>query len=122
MPRVPKSLWIFVHDRYRDYLKGILAREIKRQELMEHITHISYGRSQNDTYHDHVKNNEARIAIQQFIESVSPALRSVLTLRIEGWTNKEIASLLEISESTVSRHVSRLREIWIDTGQSMLCC
>jgi DNA-directed RNA polymerase specialized sigma24 family protein len=41
-----------------------------------------------------------------------PTLRSVATLRLEGYTNKEIAARLGCSLPTVERKLQRIRHIW----------
>jgi RNA polymerase sigma factor (sigma-70 family) len=42
-------------------------------------------------------------------------LRTVARLKLEGYTNPEIAELLDVSERTVSRKLERIRSEWQET-------
>ena len=60
---------------------------------------------------DALLNNEAIEQLTLNIRKLTPAMRQVLELRyIEGYTNKEIADLLGVSESNVSTAIYKARK------------
>ena len=50
----------------------------------------------------------------------NPELRKVALLRLEGYTNREIATQLDCTERSVERRMERIRSKWMsyDDGRS----
>lgn len=68
-------------------------------------THISEAEYFNE---DHIDKDVIEKLIMDLLEKLPPARRKIFLLKLrEGKTNKEIASLLSISEKTVSTQIQR---------------
>ena len=57
----------------------------------------------------HVLDDEHRRLMEVLAE---PSLQETASLRLEGWTNEEIAGKLGITRRTVERKLQRIRLIW----------
>jgi RNA polymerase sigma factor (sigma-70 family) len=86
---------------------GYLGKEARAEQLIEAIRHAASGESLFDElqkkraqrWHDDVEKKW---------NSLSERERQILRLMAEGASNKEIASKLSVSESTVEKHLERI--------------
>lgn len=58
--------------------------------------------------------NEAILGCQELLMMLEPKLRANVLLKLMGYYVSDIASILECSERSVKRNLSRVRQIWND--------
>jgi RNA polymerase sigma factor (sigma-70 family) len=51
-------------------------------------------------------------SITNLMDRLEPSLQSVVVLKMEGWTNKEIAGILDCSVATIERRLQLIRKRW----------
>jgi DNA-directed RNA polymerase specialized sigma24 family protein len=51
-------------------------------------------------------------SITNLMDRLEPGLQSVVVLKMEGWTNKEIAGILDCSVATIERRLQLIRKRW----------
>ena len=128
----PRSFEMFLCDRFHDYLWGFSKKETHRQEIVEVEFPI---RQVNGSVRSPVTGAkialcvgndslgpvaplwttasltpESLVDLRETVQSLSGQLWQIARLLLKGWTQKEIAELLQTSEATVSRRVSALRK------------
>jgi two-component system, NarL family, response regulator DevR len=84
---------------------GYLLKHVSRTELLRAIRLVAAGQSLIDT-------QTARQAVEQLAQAPGSELtereREVLTLVARGYTNKQIADTLFVTEKTARNHVSHI--------------
>ncbi len=56
---------------------------------------------------------ESKEAIEVFLQQLSEAtLRGIVSLKLQGFTNEEIAAKLNLTPRSIERKLNRIREIW----------
>ena len=93
---------------------GYLLKNVGRAELLKAVREVASGRNLLDpSVTGKVMERLARLAAKeqaQALMAVSDREKEVLTLVAQGFTNREIAGKLVISENTARNHVSRILE------------
>ena len=119
-----KKLWpeakILILTTFGDYLKealdagaaGYLSKDLRRDELIQAIRNVSEGKS---PIHVTLEEEQLKGVSHSSVESpvLSDRERAVLKLISEGSVDKEIASKLSMSETTVKR---TLRSVFDNLG------
>jgi RNA polymerase sigma factor (sigma-70 family) len=82
-----------------------------RRRNMLYIEHENYPESENSDFHA-LESNLSVKELLAVIQELSPQYRMVFNLyAVEGYSHKEIAEMLGISEGTSKSNLSRAREI-----------
>ena len=128
----PRSFALFLCDRFHDYLWSFSKKETHRQEIIEVEFPVRrvYGSVRSHVTGDKialcVENDSlgpvaplwtaasltpaSMVDLRKTVQSLSGELLQIALLLLKGWTQKEIAELLQTSEATVSRRVNALRK------------
>ncbi|MDH7639328.1 RNA polymerase sigma factor [Sphingomonas oryzagri] len=113
-------------DAYFFSIAGnLLARRLRRQKVVpfETIAEIEAYRDDAPTQEDVAFGHSDWLRMMGLISKLPSRCRQVVRLRkIEGWSQREIAEHLGISEKAVEKHVSAgigsIRRAWIDGDQA----
>ena len=90
---------------------GYLLKNVSRAELLKAIRQVATGKSLLDpSQKQQVMTRMATGALQGPGEDLTEREREVLALVARGYTNKQIAETLHVSEKTARNHVSHILE------------
>jgi len=105
----PKQFFVIVT---RNHAIDMLRKEhLKTVPFEEEIMDVESLRSSIETPEDAILNIEAVDRLALLIRKLTPATRQVLEYRfIEGYSNKEIAEMMKISQTAVSTCIDKARK------------
>lgn len=93
----PPSLWRIARDVLCEHWRRRAREQQQTERLLVHYRCIWYRPCDDE------------VEAETFRLSLPPRLSEVLALRLEGYTCREIAGLLHLSESTVKSYLAELR-------------
>lgn len=106
--KVIKDLYQFDKKQFNQNRK-FMEHEIPLSEVFDYSEHSNSFKSvySIDELLDEIENETLFLLLKK----TDYKTLQILSLRIEGYTNKEISSILNISESVIRQRICRLRKI-----------
>jgi DNA-binding NarL/FixJ family response regulator len=107
----------YVHAALRAGASGFLLKDARPEELLAGIRAVADGdaiiapaltRRLLDAFAPHLTSDPAKIDTAQRLDTLTEREHEILVAIGRGWTNREIAERLVLSESTVKTHVGRV--------------
>lgn len=104
----PHTVLKAIHNKY-SYIERKARhsiRTISMEDLEEYIEDPRQSAS--------MRNIERRIDLKKLDDKLGPMSTIVLSMKVEGYTDMEIADALRVSRQNVSSHIGRIRKVLND--------
>ena len=124
-PEDAERYFIHVHRALFEYVRGMAAVRVPSKKFTAHIRTVyvlSWESGESDEPDNGFEGELiSRLDCQRFLDSLEPLERDILTLKMEGYSQRQIADLLvNGSESRISRLMRGIRDKYIAHGRERI--